>query len=275
MEDESFLTEKLATYLCKHLLGLAIWFQPLDAEGNPFGDVEFYCYSASIISINGVWNILTAGHIIERIENSINSKASKLLEIQLIDTLGTNSRKGVSFPFDYKNALKFFIHNDEKGIDFGLILLNEMYASLLQKNGVIPLTESNLYHGNHPLIDKFWMLGIPKMLIKQYKIQIDQKHYKITGQVSPAVIGVKRNFEYRSEEGCESPYFVGDLADSGYQIDDIDGMSGGPIIGFSEDLKRYWIFAIQSNWLRYSRVIFGCNASTIYSVIQKKLDEIN
>jgi len=58
---------------------------------------------------------------------------------------------------------------------------------------------------------------------------------------------------------------------SGY-VDDISGMSGGPILGFSEKLGGYFIVAIQSTWLPKEKICFGCPLPILASIFENIID---
>lgn len=267
MDDDDWLT-KLGFYLCNHLIGLAIWYQLIDADGNPINDVQFTCYSASIISINGLWNILTAGHILENIEDSLKSKKINIYKCQLLDYLGTYSKSREPIPFDYLNSSKTYFVDFDNGLDFGLIKLSNMYRELLSSNGVIPLDEKRLLGEEILSTDnEYLLLGIPQKFTFQEEKGFGKSNSQLIGTISPTIIEVKKILNYEEKSFSSSPFFVGKLEDNEKSFDDISGMSGGPIFGFNEDLKRYWIIGIQSNWLKNSKIIFSCKTTTIYQHI--------
>jgi hypothetical protein len=51
--------------------------------------------------------------------------------------------------------------------------------------------------------------------------------------------------------------FVGRLSKE-WPEGEVDGMSGGPVFGISEDLKERRVIAVQSHWFRQTRVTFAC-----------------
>ena len=57
-------------------------------------------------------------------------------------------------------------------------------------------------------------------------------------------------------------------------LDDIDGMSGGPIFAVKEidGRFRYWAIAVQSGWARQSRVLAACYTAPLVYALKKMID---
>jgi hypothetical protein len=72
--------------------------------------------------------------------------------------------------------------------------------------------------------------------------------------------GIQKNPEDAPESTKSNwPWFIG-YVPPGQGVDNIKGMSGGPIFGFRirGDELHYRIAAIQSRWWANSRIILGC-----------------
>ena len=54
-------------------------------------------------------------------------------------------------------------------------------------------------------------------------------------------------------------------------MDDIAGMSGGPIFGVKlvDGRLRYWVIGIQSSWVERSRVICFCPSLPFFALIKE------
>lgn len=257
--------QEVVRFFCRHLVSLSVWYQWVGTDNIPFGDLHFASYSGFVISIRGVWNFVTAGHILEDLERNIENKSIKIKNCVLVDKFGPDAVSQFSIPFEYNNAPKFFVNEKDAGLDFGLIILTAHYCDLLKANGVVPILEKDWKNIPDELQEKHVMLGLPRCLIKT-KTAGKNEDMKLVSSVSPAAIGVERIYDKTLEK--DYPQFVGRLHQAGYTIENIDGMSGGPIIGFSKDWTRYWVVAIQSSWLPESRITFGCLVSVFTQIVE-------
>ena len=63
----------------------------------------------------------------------------------------------------------------------------------------------------------------------------------------------------------EKPWrtFSGKLGDR-FPLESMEGLSGGPIFGFNNsDRGKYWIVAIQTEWLEISKITLGCSVPVL------------
>jgi len=263
--------EDVVRFFCRHLVSLSGWCQTVNSDGTLSEQDQFFSFSGFIISIRGVWNFVTAGHILKPLEERIRNQEVKVKEFLLVDRFGPDTVSQYAIPFDYTNAPKLFMDNEEAGLDFGLIILRQNYCDLLKANGIVPVLEENWKTIPNELADNYVMLGFPKQLIQTITVS-DNGIKRMAGSVAPAAVGIKRLNEIPDGVATTKfPRFIGKLADSGYVLEDITGMSGGPIIGFNEEWNRYWIVAIQSRWLGESRITFGCLISVFANLVDEWL----
>lgn len=263
--------DDVVRFLCRHLVSLSGWYQTVNSDGASLGEDKFFSYSGFIISYQGAWNFVTAGHILEDLEQKIQNKNIKVREFMLVDKFGPDATSPYSIPFDYANAPKIYINNKEEGLDFGLVILRANYCDLLKKNGIVSVLEENWKTIPDELADNYVMLGLPQQLIKTMAVT-DNGNTRMAGSVAPAAVGIERLYEIPDGVSITKyPRFIGKLADKGYVLENIDGMSGGPIIGFSKEWNRYWIVAVQSSWLSERRINFGCLVSVFANIIDEWL----
>lgn len=248
-------------FLCNHLVALIGTFNPVDADGQPTGWPEPFIAAGCILSFRGEWGWLTAGHILGSIENKLKNPQIKGL-FRLADTFGPNANNHLQIPFDYESAEKSFIDDDEAGLDYGLIALSTLHKEQMEKNHIQPITEQDWMSLNNIEFDQCFMLGFTKHFIS-YEPQQSPNDSHIQASVQPVVIPITKLDPPPEEFRTTYPRFVGKINDN-FSLDDIRGMSGGPIFGFGKkEQNRYWIVAIQSSWLPTRRVIFGCPIQTV------------
>lgn len=253
-------------YFCRHLVSLVCRCDPIDATGKPAGPPEFFGLSGQVLSIRGAWFLLTAGHIIKGVEDRLAS-GRYALSFYLVDDLGPNVVDHNIIQFEYQDSLKWYW--DEDGVDVGLVSLRPYYRSLLQANGIEPISEEHWRNQSNVECNRHLMLGFPTELIGM-DIKQTPQGYRLTGSISPAMIFVtKLDDPPPDAASVGNPRFVGQIG--AHVIADIDGMSGGPIFGIEKGREdRYWTVAVQHSWLPSKRVIFG----TPVSFIGKFIDEV-
>ncbi len=220
--------------------------------GKPFTTSGF------VISVQGNWFLITAGHILNDIQIAKN-KGQILTNFTLNDTWGPNAQYE-RMPFDFEGSEKRHAVNDKAGIDYGIILLRSNTCDLLTKNGVEPITEQ-LWKTRFDEYEEYMLLGSPSEFEK-----VDT-YGGLHIQRSLILFDVKRIVEppkslatqfTRIYYSIPSP-----LIDSvtGEPLNDIDGLSGCPLIGIrteNDGKRRYYVIGIQSGWHKEARIAYAC-----------------
>jgi hypothetical protein len=127
---------------------------------------------------------------------------------------------------------------------------------------VIALEEKNWIHQANVTFDGYVMLGLPE------EFSSDTVNDAGEGIVSPTMFGVQRLDPPPDDTPVtNNPRFVGQIR-AGTPIKSVVGMSGGPIFGFSfGEQTRYWVVALQSTWIRSSRIVYGCSLPVLASLM--------
>jgi hypothetical protein len=273
MTDETESSVSFSRYFCRHLVSLSGWYFPVEGEGNKVEQIQSFCYSGFILSIKGMWCLVTAGHIIQDLEEHIQQKKINIVRYTLTDYFGPEVVSREPIPFDYEKAPKGYIFDGEKGLDFGIIGLSLYYQQLMRANGIVPVAEENWKKQGNVEFGHHIMLGLPEKLIEK-KIIMKKDKIQLLNTMRPVVLNItKLEKQPATVENTEYPRFVGKIDDD--VIDDITGMSGGPIIGFGTDNKRYWIVAVQSSWLKDQKIIFGCPVPIFAGIVEKIFEDIS
>ncbi|HJP83008.1 MAG TPA: hypothetical protein VJ835_05830, partial [Fimbriimonadaceae bacterium] len=188
------------------------------------------------------WYLATAGHVLKQIDQALD-KGVEPHSFWLSDH-GPKFQNPV--PFDYINAARTSL--DEKGQDYGLILLNQLYVDNLRMNNVVPLTINEVAHEG--AFDAYCILGSPSCwnVATEYSTGI-----KI--ETSPVMLAADR-IDVPKELESKNPRMAfriasGAMNDSGESLQDIDGLSGGPVFGFKrtdDGRLKYWLVGVQSSW---------------------------
>jgi hypothetical protein len=257
-------------FLCRHLVGLAVTCQPIDAHGKPAGQGQLFIYPGWILSIRDAWCLVTAGHILKQLDELLEKKKIELDSCALIDSLGPDAVSSLHIPFDYQERPKFYIYDEQAGLDFGLIPLSSYYRNLLEGNRILPVTERDWQHQDKVEFSHYMMLGFPEEYTSREFVHTESGD-SIAISLSPTVIWLtKLDNPPNDLPETKYPRFVGKLSDE-LPLDSIVGMSGSPIFGVGKEGDRYWIVAVQSSWLRERKITFGCPVSVFAKPIEDML----
>lgn len=267
--------DKMLRFLCRHLVSLWVYYYPIDSSGKPIGQPQSSAYSGFVLSIQDKWYWVTAGHNLEGLEQSLSDKKIKVTYCNLVDYFGSDAISHDPIPFDYEKAPKFYINDKEAGLDFGLVALSLYYQKLLETNNIIPVREENWMHQHEVEFGHYLMLGLPEVFIRP-EIQGSENNEQIIIPLPPTFIPITELTEIPDDlPKTQYPRFVAKISDD-CPLDNIKGMSGGPIFGFNKESNRYWIVAVQSSRLRSSdlsrdKVIFACPVPVLATLVAEKI----
>ncbi len=275
VDDPEF--EEAFRFFCRHLVSLSGWYYSINSDGKSVGGLQFFSYSGFIFSVRDNWCWATAGHVLEELERHLANGDIRVKRFVLVDYFGNNVASYDPIPFVYETAPKFFIHDSEAGLDFGLIGLAPYYRNLLEANGIVSVREENWVHQHKVEFGHHFILGLPNVFIET-KMQASERGKLMTATLWPTMIDVTKLDNPPGDLlNTKFPRFIGKLKDD-FPLDDIVGMSGGPVIGFSKEGDRYWVVAIQSSKLNSSdldrdKIVFACPVPVFATLVENLLSE--
>ncbi len=248
------------TFLARHFVAISVNSRFKGDEGLD----RFFAASGLLIRIGDILGILTAGHVVEYLDEAVNHKDITSLGCQLLDTFGETKLSDHGVPYDLKTSPRLHFHNDEQGLDFGVLFLHEHQARLIEKHNIVPLTYEASQ--NEPTdLDVFFLLGLPS--------ELTSERVSSSGNAIVALTMLRLRKAGDEEQNTLFPRFIATI-DSQTNLESLTGMSGGPIFGFnSERPNKYWIVAIQSSWKKSERKIFGCPVTHIYNILNHLHDQ--
>jgi hypothetical protein len=252
----------------RHLVGLCVTYET-DGGEQKDSPGRFAAYAGTLIIIRNRVHFLTAGHILREVDDALESERVNIQSAVLADTFGSRRVSNMPIPIDLEHAPRFYIDNADSGLDFGVMAIHPNHVRLLAANEMVALGEENWIHQSSLSLDGHFMLGLPA------EFTSDHLTASGAGLVSPTIFRVQRLASTPDENVTRYPRFVGQI-DRELPLDDLAGMSGGPIFGVKFGTPmRYWIVALQSSWNRKQRRVFGCPISVLASLLTEWTDELS
>lgn len=205
--------------------------------------------SCFVVEVDGHWLLVTAAHVIERFRAAAEAGV-RLTQWRLVDRQASNTFPPIPFPGELDRWITVGGEIDGSGRDYAVAEIPPLLAAGLKAGGVLAI-ERCAWEGIAPAdCDKWVLVGIPNEPGSEARI---------------AMLVV---------EPCEPPpgttatpssdrYFgrIADLNTPGDRpVDDVGGMSGGPVFGVKAEAGRvrYWAIGVQSGWYPKARVIVFC-----------------
>lgn len=267
LEEHRPITDSaVLKYFCRHLVALCVVYRAKSADSVQ----QFTGYAGTIIHIADACYFLTAGHSLRKIKEALGNQEVIVERAILADAFGNPKFGEHPIPFDLENAPMFFIDDDEEGLDFGVVHVDDHLVRLLALNDVVVIDEPNWIHQHRVSFDGYSMLGLPEEWTSAF---VSSTGYAV---VSPTMLAVTRDVEAEAEQPTRHDRFIGQVVlPAGLQS--LNGMSGGPIFGFNFEggRARYWVVAIQSSWIPSTRQIYACRLPLLAALMTRWAQEAN
>jgi hypothetical protein len=223
-------------------------------------------FSGFVAQARGEWFYVTAGHIIRDIRLAMEAGAK--FDVWRFGDQTAGHRFGdAGIPLDFDHAPWLVLNDDENGLDYAVMHIDGLYRQQLEVGGVVPI--GNNSWGTHLDEHDHWALvGIPaESVAYDARTMIGARFVVIPVETvgEPAGAGDKAKNQFYARLKDESPR----------KIEDIDGMSGGPIFAMKKECADmyYSVIGVQSGWYRESRVIAACPFSSLGKALEAIIDE--
>ncbi len=256
--------DKFVRFFMQHVVALNVACDL--ADGKRVRDV----FTSFVLEIWGQWLLVTAGHSLAKLYTILPER--KNVETSLFDAWHGGAHP-LPVPFPLLDERHFAL--DKGGLDLGLVHLAPFYRHQLEANGIKAFDEST-WRRPPPDILGHALLGLPD----QFTEQLTTTGGFPALSVRPTLIPVRR-IDPPPEMATKFPRFYGQLSrrlvneHTGASLDDMQGLSGGPIVGFKpypDGQVRYFLVAVQSGWRRDLRVVAGPLMPAIADWIGEELE---
>src|ERR1043166_7053353 len=209
----------------QHFVCITGTYIHVDAVGKRLGEDKKFAFSGFVIEIYGVWCLVTAGHVIQMMDQLQTRPDTKLLRCSLVDYFNPIAKIREPTPFPFADL--HHIDMDKDGIDVGLIPLPDLFRDSIKSNGIVPLPVGAWKGDQPPKCDEYALLGIPEYDIQQ----IEGTATRGAGlRAKLCLVGLDPQSVPPDKVVSPVPRFCANLLDGG-ELKSVKGMSGGPIVG--------------------------------------------
>lgn len=228
---------------------------------------KVFVFSGFLAEVGGVWFYVTAGHILRDIRVALSTGA-KFDIWRLGDQTAGNRFKNTAIPYAFDIKRWLVIEDEESGLDYAAVVLEDMYCQLLKAGGAIAI-DKNAWGDHVTEHDQWALVGIPSETVSYDGETIISARVVVAPieQVDePAISGPKAQNQ-----------FYGRLkGDSSGVVKDIDGMSGGPIFALKkvQGIWKYTVIGVQSGWYSSSRIITACPFTSLGLALEQVVSDV-
>lgn len=273
------LDESSAALFGRHLIGF-YWNTDAPMPGGiPDDDGKRHVViSCTVIEIRGCWLLLTAGHIISNMLDFIN-KGYSINSPQLMDCWNANAKDRSPIPFIFDRRKQISLNYSRDGTDFAILHIDGNTRSLLESNGIAPIS-SKQWMDAPDMVHAACMLGFPTHL---QNVGFFKSETVFTPCYTMAPLETVTRDDVPNHLKCKSPSLhfrvtnppTSNLhpADEPF---DIDGMSGGPVIGIGVDEAgklHYSVVGVQVAWDHNTRVTRAISIAYVGRLVEAMLRE--
>lgn len=223
-------------------------------------------FSGFVVDIAGEWFYVTAGHILKDIRLALAAGAT--FDVwRLDDQTAGNRFNGVAVPYSFDLVDWVVLEDAETALDYAAVHLGGLYRRQLAVGGVAAI--ANNARSDHVTDHDQWALvGIPSE-----SVAYDGKTV-ITARVVVAPL-IPTDEPALAHDKAQNQFYA-KLAE-GYErvLNDIDGMSGGPIFTLKkvDGTWMYGVIGVQSGWYRTSKTLAACPFSSFGQALEKVVKE--
>lgn len=263
--------EILQERLQQHIVGLLL-------SGTLNYEPQYYFYTGLLLQHGDILVWITAGHNIDNILDALNTREFKISQMCWLD--GYEHSAAAAIPVTHRTDLVMKSWLSEN-LDLGAIVLPLLDAEALRSNAKNEVFQQRIGDGRVQAdLEGYYVVGYPRVWNDHKKTPEGGNKVRMSIAPQLACLPVEpmvwQANESESEFWSTPDDFYGhlikypDVVD--FKIEDIKGMSGGPVIGLfnSEDgrLGYRWV-GIQSQWLPDSAIVRAIPVDKISMALER------
>ncbi|NLX97809.1 MAG: hypothetical protein GXY83_16725 [Rhodopirellula sp.] len=244
----------------------------IDAKGDAVKDPRIFCTSGFVIEYQGEWLWITAGHLLNDLDNKLPVINRRMVKSQLVAGWNSNEETVQRIPFEYGTCVKYFVDDDDEGTDLGIIYIAAEMKQALRKVGVVPLRKLDLPEQEY---EQYMVHGLPK---KEQRDDIQESEGGIDCAASVMPVAF-RVFPFTSGTAgfpaTKRRLFYASVP-AEVTLETLDGVSGGPIYALKQETDRidFYLAAVQNREKKSSKTIAACPSALFHEILAKGLADI-
>jgi hypothetical protein len=243
----------------RYLIGIGLISQE---EGE---HAKSHFFSGFLMEFANEWFWVTAGHILKLIDELQNTE-----RFFLLDHYGTGTNEE-AIPFDYANAWRYYVDDDDAGLDFGAVRLSREIQTRLAQNEAVAVTEIEWRSADYTRHESYFMVGLAFESIFRTTIH-GKDGYVLRGKPKPDIIWTDARDPIPYKPDAIHPRLIASISKN-WAEGDIQGMSGGPLFGVRYDLNTMPVVAVQSAWYIDERVVVACPVQVFAPMLEERILE--
>lgn len=244
----------------------------IDSKGDAVKNPRIFCTSGFVIEYQAEWLWITAGHLLNDLDNKLLTLNRRMVQSQLI--AGWNPDEGLvqRIPFEYGTCVKYFADDDDEGTDLGIIYIPDELKQTLSKAGVVPLCKLELPEQEY---EQYVVHGLPRKEQRD-DIQESDEGIDCAASVMPVAFRV---FPFETGTGgfprTKRERFYASVP-AEVVLETLDGISGGPIYALRREADRVdcYLAAVQNMERKSSRTIAACPSVLFHEILAKGFADI-
>lgn len=253
--------ECVAKSIGRHFVSLSC------VQTRPNSDEDIiHVFSGFVMAVRGEWFYITAGHTLKDVRAALQGGST--FDIwRFGDQTASNRFQNIAVPYAFNIEQWFVLEDANLGLDYATVHIGGICRKQLEAGGVTAL-DRNAW-GDHLADHDYWALaGIPKeSVFYDGKTIISAKFVvvSITYCEAPEL----------AECAVQNKFYARLADDSECIVNDIDGMSGGPVflLRFVDDTWKYKVIGVQSSWFRSYRIVAVCPVATFGEALEPIVQE--
>jgi len=232
------------------------------------GKEEHRLFSGFLYSHFNVPMWITAGHVFENIRQIEKSPTVKITKVEWLDN---TLQPPHGIPLDLSRIHEIRI--DERGVDIAIVILPPYYARLISANDNNSFLTERMWHKlSHAKPEGYYIVGYPA---EKHRLT---KRGDSRNLFAPLYCVPMNKIEDRPDEYPDTFWgrpgaFYGKIVPT-LSISDIKFMSGGPIFSIQRGRSnhvRYYLFGVQSVWLKSKGIVRATGMETVGAIIDEIL----
>lgn len=250
-------------------------FLILNLRGKKSKQQSLSILSGFLANLDGKYFWVTAGHVINGINEIYNNKDIEVIEAGLRDGLCTGNYSSDLIPISTESLRSFALDADSPrftnvgGIDLGLVELPSHVLRLIGKNPGAKFIDlrSNIEPDNKAIVG-FFVIGVPGETVRR----LNDVEWSVFTYFLPMRGRKTAPDGFRQLRAAWYGTLLS-LGPPGSELAKIEGMSGGPVIAVerhAHDQYRFRIAGIQSSWRQPSRQVRWVPMTEVLNYIDRE-----